>query len=116
MDSALEKYQALLNKQELGPFHNLTQELAVYWKVLEPVLLWNSAQRRERGYAFLRDEVFPRRTAVLHIADQIARINESQLNAGREKVPDFLTVPPASGHYGRLDDWRGSSAGRLQYE
>src|SRR5579872_5728906 len=86
MDSALEKYQALLNKQELAPFRSLTQELAVYWKVLEPVLLWSSAQRRERGYAFLRDEVFPRRTAMLHIADQIAGINESQLNAGRKKV------------------------------
>jgi len=86
MDSALEKYQALLNKEELSPFHNLTQELAVYWKVLEPVLLWNSAQRRQRGYAFLQDEVFPRRTAMLHIADQIAGINESQLNAGKEKV------------------------------
>jgi signal transduction histidine kinase len=86
MDSELQKYQALLNKEEMGPFHSLTQGLAVYWKVLEPVLLWNSAQRRERGYAFLRDEVFPRRTAMLHIADQIAGINESQLNAGREKV------------------------------
>jgi hypothetical protein len=86
MDSELQRYQGLLSKQELRPFHSLRQELAVYWKVLEPVLLWNSAQRRERGYAFLRDEVFPRRTAMLHIADQIARINESQLNAGREKV------------------------------
>ena len=86
MDSALTKYEALLNKQETGPFHNLIQELSLYWKVLEPVLLWNAPQRRERGYAFLRDEVFPRRTAMLHIADQIAGINESQLNAGREKV------------------------------
>jgi len=86
MDSELQKYQALLSKQEFDPFHNLTQELAVYWKVLEPVLLWNPAQRRERGYGFLRDEVFPRRTAMLQIADQIARINESQLNAGRERV------------------------------
>ena len=86
MDSELQKYQALLSKQELAPFHNLTQELAIYWKVLEPVLLWNSAQRREHGYAFLRDEVFPRRTAMLQIADQIAGINESQLNAGRERV------------------------------
>jgi len=86
MDSALTKYQVLLNKEELRPFHSLTQELAVYWNVLEPVLLWNSVQRREHGYAFLRDEVFPRRTAMLNIADQIARINESQLNAGRERV------------------------------
>ena len=86
MDSALHKYQALLNAEESGPFRSLTQELNLYWKVLEPVLLWNSTQRREHGYAFLRDEVFPRRTAMLHIADQIAGINESQLNAGREKV------------------------------
>jgi signal transduction histidine kinase len=80
-----------LNKAELGPFHSLTQELAAYWQVLEPVLLWNPAQRREHGYAFLRDEVFPRRTAMLHIADQIAGINESQLNAGREKVVQMFS-------------------------
>jgi len=86
MDSSLGKYQALLNKEELGPFHNLTQELALYWKVLEPALLWNSTQRSAHGYVFLRDDVFPRRMAMLHIADQIAGINESQLNAGREKV------------------------------
>src|SRR5579863_5309959 len=91
MDSELQKYQALLSRQELEPFHNLTQELAVYWKVLEPVLLWNSAQRRERGYAFLRDEVSPRRTAMLHIADQITGINESQLNAGREKMVETFS-------------------------
>jgi signal transduction histidine kinase len=86
MDSALQKYRGLLSRDESGPFHNLTEELSVYWKVLEPVLLLNAAQRRERGYAFLRDEVFPRRTAMLNIADRIARINESQLNAGRERV------------------------------
>jgi len=86
MDSALQKYRALVTVEESGPFHNLMEELAAYWKVLEPVMQWNSIQRRDRGYAFLRDEVFPRRTAMLHIADQIARINESQLNTGREKV------------------------------
>lgn len=86
MDSALRKYQALLNKQELGPFHTLTEELANYWTVLDPVLLWSPTQRRQHGYAFLRDEVFPRRTAMLHIADQIAGINESQLTSGKEKV------------------------------
>jgi signal transduction histidine kinase len=86
MDSALHKYAALLSKEESAPFHSLTQELAIYWRVLEPVLLWNATQRREHGYAFLRDEVFPRRTAMLHIADQIAGINESQLTAGKEKA------------------------------
>src|SRR6059036_3783644 len=68
------------------PFGILTRELKTYWDVLEPVFLWNPIQRREHGYAFLRDEVFPRRMAMLQIADQIARINESQLNAGKQRV------------------------------
>jgi hypothetical protein len=86
MDSELTRYRSLVSKPELGPFHSLTQELADYWKVLDPVLHWNVTERRNGGYAFLRDEVSPRRTAMLHIADQITGINESQLNAGREKV------------------------------
>jgi signal transduction histidine kinase len=91
MDSALQEYAALLSKEESAPFQSLTQELTAYWKVLEPVLLWNATQRREDGYAFLRDEVFPRRTAMLNIADQIARINESQLTTGKEKVRQTFT-------------------------
>ena len=91
MDAALQKYQALLNKEESRPFAVLLQELRTYWKVLEPVFLWSPAQRRERGYVFLRDEVFPRRMAMLQIADQIARINESQLNAGRLRVVDTFS-------------------------
>jgi signal transduction histidine kinase len=86
MDVALEKYKALLSGDESAPYHDLTQKLAGYWALLDPVLLWNALQRRERGYTFLRDEVFPRRTSMLHIADQIAKINESQLNFGKEKV------------------------------
>jgi signal transduction histidine kinase len=88
MDLALQKYAALLSKEESAPYHSLTQGLSGYWKMLEPVLLWNSVQRKQHGYAFLRDEVFPRRTAMLEIADQIARIAESQLAAGKEKVTE----------------------------
>jgi len=90
MDSELTRYRGLATKPELGPFHNLTEELADYWKVLDPVLHWTAAERRAGGYAFLRDEVSPRRTAMLHIADQITAINESQLNAGREKVVEIF--------------------------
>ncbi len=86
MDTELARYSALVSKPEMAPFHNLTQELADYWKVLDPVLHWSAPERRKSGYAFLRDVVSPRRTAMLHIADQITSINESQLNAAREKV------------------------------
>jgi signal transduction histidine kinase len=86
MDDALNRYRTLLNAQEAGPFGVLTRELAEYWKVLEPVLQWNAEQRRTKGYIFLRDEVFPRRQAMLGISDQIRMINEGQLNEGKLEV------------------------------
>ena len=86
IDSALATYKDMLSAEEITPFHGLKQELSAYWKVLEPVFQWNTGQRREHGYAFLRDEVFPRRMAMLSIADQIARISEAQLNAGKVRV------------------------------
>src|SRR5689334_17702726 len=61
MDSALERYRALLSGSETGPFNVLTRELSDYWRTLEPVFQWSAAERRRAGYAFLRDEVFPRR-------------------------------------------------------
>jgi signal transduction histidine kinase len=58
--------------------------------VLEPVLTWDTDTRKAQGYAFLRDVVFPRRTAMLDIAGRIADINEQQLNAGNERASDLL--------------------------
>jgi signal transduction histidine kinase len=91
METALAGYRALLNDAQAAPWRDLNQALGDYWNILAPVLAWNAGQRREWGYAFLRDEVFPRRTAMLGIADQIAGINESQLNAGKHEVIDLFS-------------------------
>jgi hypothetical protein len=86
MDAALQQYLRLLSSGEAQPFRVLTQELAAYWRVLEPTFEWTAEQRQGAGYAFLRDEVFPRRTSMLAIADQIGRFNEAQLNSGKLAV------------------------------
>ena len=91
MDETMRKYQALLNRQEAGPFQVLTGELSQYWNVLEPVFSWSPEQRRRAGYLFLRDEVFPRRQAMLNIASQIGALNESQMNAGKTRVEQIFT-------------------------
>jgi len=91
MDEALRQYRALANSQEAGPFQVLTQELASYWSKLEPVLQWSAEQRRRGGYIFLRDEVFPRRIAMLGIADQIRALNESQLNTGKVRMEETFS-------------------------
>jgi len=81
MDAALNQYTRLASSGEAQPFNELKRELVAYWAVLQPVTQWSADERRQRGYPFLRDEVFPRRKTMLSIADRIAGVNESQLNA-----------------------------------
>ncbi len=86
MDSALDEYRSLLSSRETAPFQALGESLASYWNALEPVMKWSRAQRQNDGYVFLRDEVFPRRTAMLGIANQIGVINEQQLDEAKDAV------------------------------
>jgi signal transduction histidine kinase len=88
MDSALREYRSLIAGREIDPFHGLTRQLDEYWSVLEPVFQWSPDHRRRAGYIFLRDEVFPRRQSMLAIANQIAALNQVQLDAGRAKVEE----------------------------
>ncbi|MBZ5600892.1 MAG: MCP four helix bundle domain-containing protein [Acidobacteriia bacterium] len=90
MDSALDSYSRQLAPQEVRQYTALRSELAEYWQILAPVFKWDTAERRNVGYGFLRDEVFPRRQSMLAIADQIASINEQQLNAANEEVVGLL--------------------------
>ncbi|HZT31504.1 MAG TPA: ATP-binding protein [Bryobacteraceae bacterium] len=85
MDAALATYRRLMSPLETGPFDTLTRQLSDFWRVLEPVFQWTPVQRKG-GFEFLRTEVLPRRAAMLHIADQIAEVNERQLNAGRDRI------------------------------
>ncbi|MGI8743993.1 MAG: histidine kinase [Bryobacteraceae bacterium] len=91
MESALQSYATLKNINQRKPFGTLEEELTQYWRVLQPVMLWDARERQARGYAFLRDEVYPRRTAMLNLADEIGEVNEHQLNAGDIQVADLFS-------------------------
>lgn len=58
---------------------SLNLEVQDYWQAMDPVLSWDASQRREHGYAFLRDQVLPRRASTLRIADKIAAVNQQDL-------------------------------------
>jgi signal transduction histidine kinase len=90
MDAALASYAGQLEPEELKAYGALRTELAQYWHILGPTLNWNVPERQRRGYPFLRDEVFPRRTAMLEIASRIADLNEQQLNTGNDRVVVLL--------------------------
>ncbi len=90
MESALEFYGSQVAPPDVQRYTALRTELTSYWGILTPIAGWDKAERRRSGYAFLRDEVFPRRQSTLAIADQIANINEQQLNAGNRQVVSLL--------------------------
>lgn len=90
MERDLASYAKQLDPVESQNQMNLRTELAQYWATLEPVLKWDAAQRRAQGYRFLRDDVFPRRAAMLEVAGKIADLNEQQLSAGNERASDLL--------------------------
>ena len=86
MDSALARYRGLLTGGQGRPFDDLVRQIQDYWKVLDPVFRWTTEERRTHSYRFLHDEIFPRRQAMLRIADQIAILNEGQLSDGNRRV------------------------------
>ena len=90
MESALELYGRQSTPIEVQHYSALRTELLNYWGILAPIFHWDPAERRRSGYAFLRDEVFPRRQNMLAIADQIAAINEQQLTLGNNQVVSLL--------------------------
>jgi hypothetical protein len=90
MDAALETYNRQAGAAQLKDFAALRAELDRYWGILAPIFQWDAEMRRRSGYAFLRDEVFPRRQSMLSLADRISALNEEQLTAGNGEVVSLL--------------------------
>lgn len=90
MESALESYRHEIAPTEAQRYSALRAELMDYWDILAPIFQWNPTERRSSGYAFLRDEVFPRRQGMLSLAGRIDALNEQQLDAGQRQVVKLL--------------------------
>jgi signal transduction histidine kinase len=90
MQAALDSYGRQVAPAGVEHDTALRSELADYWGILAPIFHWDAAERRRSGYSFLRDQVFPRRQNMLALADQIAGLNEQQLDAGNQQVVSLL--------------------------
>jgi signal transduction histidine kinase len=91
MEHTLAGYRGQLRSGEEGPFQTLRADLDSYWKLLDPIFKWSPAERKQKGYTFLRDEVFPRRVTMLKIADQIAEINQEDLRLGDQGILELFS-------------------------
>jgi signal transduction histidine kinase len=86
--SALEAYARSLDPEERQPFLALESEIEAYWRVLDRTLAWSPEERTRLRYAFFYDELVPRRTAMLQIADRIAAVNAQGLTRAEERLSE----------------------------
>jgi signal transduction histidine kinase len=84
--AALESYAQSLEPEETVPFAALRQEIEAYWKVLDRTFSWTADERSKFRYAFFYEELVPRRTSMLQIADRIEALNEEALRRGDGKL------------------------------
>jgi signal transduction histidine kinase len=64
----------------------LATQVDEYWQAFEPVFDWNIIQKVLNSSTFLRQEVLPRREAVLGIAQDIEELNDANLATQRAAV------------------------------
>ena len=90
--------QSLISLTAAGPdatgqsmYEALRREIREYWRTLDPVLNWDAQQRHRNGYRFLHDDVLPRRSSTLSIADTIASVNQQQLVERDQRLVRMFT-------------------------
>jgi signal transduction histidine kinase len=89
-EKALKSYANALEPEEAAPFQDLRSQIEAYWNVLDRTLAWTGEERGKFRDAFFYQELVPRRTSMLQIADRIEALNEEALRRGDVKLGDLF--------------------------
>jgi signal transduction histidine kinase len=82
----LGQYARVMDPLERPVMRALQSEVEAYWRVLDETLGWTPAERDRERYAFFYEQLMPRRTAMLQIADRVAEADEREFNRGEEQA------------------------------
>lgn len=83
--AVLDRYAKLLDPEERDAFEALRSEIDAYWRILDGTFAWTPQERDRRRYTFFYEQLVPRRTTMLQIADAIEAINQSGLTRAEER-------------------------------
>jgi signal transduction histidine kinase len=90
IESQVNHYQILVTEQSREPFQQLQKDLGAWFEILGPALEWDSEARRAKGYAFMQEQVLPRRTVVIDDADRLHEVAERDLERSSEAVGEMV--------------------------
>jgi signal transduction histidine kinase len=77
--AVLNQYKQGLPDLEAAPVAELEQDMAQYWRALQPIFRWDAETVRAQGDAYLRGEVLPRHQQLFRLTGRIAEIEEAYL-------------------------------------
>lgn len=88
--SAIQQRLDLLTQRvthgESSRLGQLKTELKAYWDSRDPILSWTPEEKAVHSRAFLRQEVLPRREAVVELAREISEINAANLRKEQRRL------------------------------
>ena len=84
--TALDAYGRQLESDERMPFQALRGEIDAYWGILDAMVGWSPQERNRLRLSFFYDELIPRRTTMLQIADRITAVNEQGLTRSEARL------------------------------
>jgi signal transduction histidine kinase len=87
----IDDYKHILRPEEKQPFSQFEAEVDSYLNSLKPALIWTAKQRQQLGYAFMKESLLPRRMSIVHMADQLASVNERQMEAASRRVNNLFS-------------------------
>jgi signal transduction histidine kinase len=97
--AGLDRYARALEPEEQDAVQALRSEIDAWWEVVDTAFHWTPAERQKSRYTFFYEQLVPRRTTMLQIADRIAQINgraldraEVRLTASAERLRWSLVV------------------------
>ena len=82
---ALTQYERGMDREEQSAFRQLKAEVQDYWKVLGSIASSTKEQREKEKFSFFYEQLVPRRTAMLQIADRVGALDEAALDRGEEE-------------------------------
>ncbi|MEO8369322.1 MAG: ATP-binding protein [Candidatus Solibacter sp.] len=75
-----------LGEAEQARLRQLRTELQAYWESMAPILNWSPEEKAVLSRTFLRQQVLPRREAVVTLAREISEINAANLRKEQQRL------------------------------
>jgi signal transduction histidine kinase len=92
IETNIAAYSGILRGEERSAIREFTKEVKSYFASLGPALEWTANQRQTFGYAFMKDSLLPRRMIIVHLADQIAIVNQKQMETGNQHIDNLFST------------------------